>query len=193
MNKEEKEKLRKALIKERSSLPKAEIKKKSQLIQQKLFSLKIYQKATWVMFYLSLPSEVSTDKMITESLKKGKKIVVPAVRGKDLIPCLLTQLNQTQEKNFGIREPLEFKPIKKSQLQLIIVPGCGFDFQGYRLGFGQGYYDRFLRDLKGNVPLVGLAFELQVLKKIPHEKEDVPLDFIVTEKKIYRALDVRPM
>lgn len=193
MIKEKKGKLREVLIKKRLSLSKAEIKKKSQLIKQNLFSLKLYQKANCVMFYLSLPAEVSTDEMITESLNKGKRVVVPAVQGKDLIPCLLTQLNQTQVKNFGIREPLDLNPVSKKQLELVIVPGCGFDSQGYRLGFGQGYYDRFLRDLKSKIPLVGLAFELQVLKKIPHEKEDVPLDFIVTEKKAYRTLDFRPM
>jgi 5-formyltetrahydrofolate cyclo-ligase len=193
LTKEEKEKLRKVLIKKRSSLPKVEIEKRSQLVQQNLFSLKLYQKATWIMFYLSLPSEVNTDKMLTDSLRKGKKIAVPVIRGKDLIPCLLTQLYQTQIKSFGLREPLDFHPVPKRQLELIIVPGCGFDLQGYRLGFGQGYYDRFLKDLKGKVPLVGLAFDFQVLKEIPHEKEDVPLDFIVSEKKIYCAFDFRPM
>jgi len=70
---------------------------------------------------------------------------------------------------------------------LVIVPGIAFDKKGYRIGYGHGYYDRFLKILKKDVKKIGLAFEIQVVDEIPEEEHDVPVDIVVTEKRVLKC------
>jgi 5-formyltetrahydrofolate cyclo-ligase len=181
-----KEQLRKSLLQIRATLSPAERERKGKKIRDNFFSLECYKKAKVVMFYLSLSSEVPTDEMIEKALLEGKKVVVPCIKNGDILPSLLTSLSQTKVGNLGIREPKKKKFIPREELDLVVVPGCGFDVKGYRIGFGKGFYDRFLPELKGKVPLVALAFELQIIEEVPLDKWDIQMDYIVTEKRIFK-------
>lgn len=177
-----KEQVRRKLFLERKKLDKTFILEKSKEIQIKIFSLPEYIEADTIMFYISYDNEVYTHSMIKDCLKQGKIIVVPKVDNKDIIPSILTSWSELGIGSYNILEPKQIKPIEKEDIDIIIVPGIGFDIHGYRIGHGKGYYDRFLKTL--NILKIGLAFEFQILQDIPHDEYDIKMDKIITEERI---------
>lgn len=141
-----------------------------------------YQKAESIFSYLSFSNEVITNPLIEYSLKKNKKIGVPAVRGKNIVPLEFCGWEKLHPGYGGILEPVDEKPFLLTQDTLIIVPGSVFDRKGNRMGYGKGFYDRYLSE-HGGIK-IGLAFSFQVLELIESKEHDVPMDFIVTEKEI---------
>lgn len=97
----------------------------------------------------------------------------------------MVALKNLQKGRFGILEPKNKIRLKSfSKIAAVIVPGIAFDKKGNRLGFGKGYFDKFLKKIKSDALKIGLAFSFQVLKKIPTTKNDIKMDFIITEKEI---------
>ena len=189
---EKKRKLRQEFLKKRDSLSRDEIKSKSERIEKRLFSLPEFQRAKTVMFYVSFRSEVETEKMIRNALNLKKRIVIPVVDGEKIVVSEIKNLKKELTKgSFGIREPKkEFRRrVNQKEIDLVVVPGVVFDKRGGRLGYGRGYYDRFLRSKSissrmsrsHQCALIGLAFDLQIARKIPLVEEDVKVDKIVTE------------
>jgi len=180
-----KEKLRKEIKQKRKKLSKEENRKKSLEIKKRLFELKDYTDAKIVLFYISYNFEVFTHDMIREALK-NKKIVVPISNKRDftLILSKINAWNNLELGAYGILEPKKscIKEISEEKIDLIIVPGVAFDEKGNRLGHGKGYYDRLLEKTKAKS--IGLSFELQIVKKIPTKENDMPVDMIITEKRI---------
>ncbi len=184
-----KQKQRNQYLKKRDSLSIEEIVNKSLEIKEKLFSLKDLWKAQKVMVYISFKSEVRTREIILELLSRKKKVIVPVIDfNKNLIK--LSELKNFQKElipnKLGIFQPSKefLRPFNPKELDFVIVPGIAFDKQGNRLGFGKGYYDKFLSKLSKKVPVVALAFEKQLDKQIVCEKHDVPVHRIVTENEI---------
>src|SRR3989338_1682893 len=161
----------------RNSLSKEEITKKSLQIKNNLYSLPEFKKAKNIMFYVSFNNEVDTHGMIKELLKnKEKNIIVPFVEKNNPVLQLseLKNFNELKPKTFGILESKnqyirEFNPEK---LDLAVIPGLVFFRDGHRIGYGYGYYDRFLMALKKKPLKIGLAFDFQIAEKIPHEEQD---------------------
>jgi len=180
-----KEKTRKKLLLQRKALSKTEILKKSSNIKEKLFGLKKYKDAKTVLFYISYNGEVFTHDMIRQALK-DKKVVVPISNKEDFSLSLseLKSWDDLEISSYDILEPKKdcVKEISIDEIDLIIVPGVGFDLKGNRLGHGKGYYDRLLEKTKAKT--VGLAFEFQIVENIPTDSNDVPVDIIVTEERI---------
>lgn len=197
---EKKRKLRQEFLKKRDNLSRDEIGSKSEKIEKRLFALPEFQRAKTVMFYVSFRSEVETEKMIRNALKLKKKIAVPVVYGKKIAVSEIKNLKKELTRgSFGIREPKkEFRRrVNQKEIDLVVVPGIVFDKRGGRLGFGRGYYDRFLgsKSIKlmmnrsRQCALIGLAFDLQIARKIPLVKEDMKVDKIVTENGIVDCKD----
>jgi 5-formyltetrahydrofolate cyclo-ligase len=141
------------------------------------------------MFYLSLPEEVNTEKMVRESRKMKKKIVVPIsdVSKKKMILSVLKDYDRELGAGaFSVPEPKKryIRRISSDVVDLVIVPGVAFDEKRGRLGFGRGFYDYFLKDLPARVLSVALAYDFQVLPELPLEKHDVPVDKIITERRV---------
>lgn len=182
MSKEQKEAIRRATIERRKDLSRQEIIEESARIKELLFGTEEFQEASIVMFYASFGSEVETYKMIEESLALGKKVYLPiAIKEKrTLEAALVANLSELKKGAYGILEPEKANIVSPNYLDLVIVPGVAFDIKGYRLGYGAGYYDNFLIKLQKNATTIGLAFELQILESIPHEKFDVRVDKIIT-------------
>jgi len=181
--------LREKKLAERKKLNSAEIRTKSGKIKKLLFKLPEFQKATTVMFYVSFGKEVATHAMIREALNQKKKVVVPKIKSKRTLAVYeINDLNKDLERgSFGILEPLHSKRriTPKKEIDLIIVPGVCFDREkGTRLGFGAGYYDRFLSGIKDTTALIGIAFERQLAKGVPCMVHDVNMHKIVTERRI---------
>lgn len=185
-----KEKLRRKFLAVRNRISREDVDKKSGMISEKLFSLPEYFKAGTIMFYVSFQGEVRTEGMIREALKE-KRVVVPAVRGNGLAVFELKDYDDSLKRgSFGILEPREGRcmPVETGTIGLVIVPGVVFDKYGGRLGFGRGYYDRFLRGLKKankNVRIIGLAFSEQIVEKLELDSNDIEMDRVVTENAIY--------
>jgi len=197
---EKKRKLRQEFLKKRNNLSRGEIKSKSEKIEKRLFALPEFQRAKTIMFYVSFRSEVETEKMIKNALKLRKRIVVPVVDGEKIVVSEIKNLKKELTKgSFGIREPKkEFRRrVNQKEIDLVVVPGVVFDKRGGRLGYGRGYYDRFLRNKlirlrmsrSHQCALIALAFDLQIARKIPLVKEDIKIDKIVTESGIVDCKD----
>ena len=184
-----KEKLRKEKKEKRIKQTKEENRKKSKEINERLLGLKEYKEAETVLFYISYNGEVFTHEMIKEALKE-KNVVVPISNKEDntLRLSVLKSWGDLEIGSYGILEPKE-ECIKESSIDdidLVIVPGVGFDNKGNRLGHGKGYYDRLLKQLI-NKPVIGLAFEFQIVEKIPSEKHDVKISMVVTEDRAIKC------
>lgn len=184
----QKKTLRRYALSIRRSLSQEIIKRKSGKIQEKLFNLPLFKGAGVILFYISLPDEVQTYKMIKDSLRIGKRVAVPAVNleKREIIPFELKNPGfKLVSGPFGIPQPRESDccPLLIEDIDLVVVPGVAFDKQGKRIGFGKGFYDRFLSRLT-DAKSVALAFECQIFDKVPCEKHDIPVDFIITEKQV---------
>ncbi len=182
-----KELLRKELKDKRKRLSNRNIIEKSNKIKKQLFSLPGFKHASTILFYVSYDNEVNTHQMIKDCLKLEKNVIVPISKKEDrtLILSKLDNWSDLEVGTYGILEPLasKRKEISIEEIDLIIVPGVGFDRGGYRIGHGKGYYDNLLKKSM-NVLHIGLAFEFQIVKKIPIESHDLPVDIIITERRI---------
>jgi len=185
-----KKKLRKEVIEKRNSLPSLERKKKDVHIMKKLLTLPEFKKAHTLLFYASFRTEVNTIDMIKESLKIGKRVVLPKV-DKDRHRLNLYEIKDIGELipgDSGIPEPFlpDAKFVNVNDIDLMIIPGTGFDYSGNRLGYGAGYYDAFLSDMHEKIPLIALAYEEQLVQSIPSEPHDIKVDIIVTDKQVIK-------
>ncbi len=156
------------------------------IIISKLLLLDEYKKSDIIFIYISLPDEVNTKKIFLKALEDKKVIAVPkCIRETNEIKFFnVTSISDMEVGNFKIMEPLVNKcvPILDFNQGLCIVPGISFDKFGYRLGYGKGYYDRFLNMFKGKT--VGLCYEKCLASKLPVNEFDRRVDMIITEKKI---------
>lgn len=177
-----KARLRLALRERVRGLSGKERSEKSRQIQKELFRRKFFKNARTILFYASLPSEVNTWPMMRQALKLHKRVLVPSMRKGRIVPSEVKDLKTDLGRGpYGIFEPKgrSFRPAKLSDVDLVIVPGIGFDRQGFRLGRGGGHYDRLLSKLRGHVPLVGLAFKVQRVQRMPVAPHDVPMDDLI--------------
>jgi len=184
--------LKQEIFQKRKNLTREEIKVKSSKIKESLFALDEFKKSKKIMFYVSFNNEVSTIDIIKELLmKKEKTIIVPYVLKKNPILQLseLRNINELEPKTFGISEPKEnyIREFNYKKLDIIILPGIAFDQNGHRIGYGYGYYDRFLKKLDKNVIKIGFAFDFQLVEKIHEERHDVPVDIVVTDRRVLKV------
>lgn len=181
MNKSE---LRKYMVNKRSRIPAKIRTEKSEIIMNKLRSLQVYNEAELILVYVSFRSEVETHSFINQALKDGKRIAVPMTisEGKQLIPCEISSLDELAPRTLGILEPdrNNIKEVSGKDIDLAVVPGLAFDSHGNRLGFGAGYYDRFLPSLRKDAAKIGVCFGEQLVEQLPVEAFDVPLDGVLT-------------
>ena len=174
--------LRKKYIELRKQIFDKELKSKE--ICRRLIKSDEYQSARVVGLYYSYESEVYTLDLIRYGLSDNKRILLPKVVGNELIFYEINSLDNLVKSSFGIMEPSGGVPIDKNNIDLIVVPGVCFDRDLNRIGFGKGYYDRYLADYYG--PTIGICFEDQISDEtILGEETDIKLQYIITEKNIY--------
>ncbi len=191
MNKEE---IRKKILKKRLSLTYEDIRDKSHQAFLTLADTLEYINSQNILFYAATRSEVQTEEMIKMSIEMGKNIFVPIILPEsiNLAPSKIFDFDIELEKGKkGILEPKkEYHRLFPSEnIDLIIVPGIAFDLKGNRVGRGFGYYDNFLRKVRSSAKIIALAFEMQIVKKIFVDKNDIPVDKIITEKRIINSIE----
>lgn len=181
--KHNKQTLRELIKQKRSKIPKIEKRRLDDLIFNNVINLPNIQCAKIIATYVSKDDEVDTHKLINYFLANNNEVLVPYVEGEELSFTKIRDLEKDLELGcFGVLEPKRKEPINVYKANAIIVPGIAFDEEGYRIGYGGGYFDRVLR--KFEKPKIGLAYEIQIVDEVPREEHDVPVDIIVTEKRI---------
>jgi len=176
---EDKNDIRKKILKRRDSLAEEDIQEKSRRIKEILFSLPRFISAKNILFYASFRSEVRTDIMITEALNR-KNVFLPKVFERELKIFEIKDIGELKKGFCGILEPItERLLVELANIELAIIPGVCFDKMGFRIGYGGGYYDRLIPKL--SCKKIGLAFSLQIIDEIPHSPLDAKVDKIITE------------
>ncbi|MGM9937179.1 MAG: 5-formyltetrahydrofolate cyclo-ligase [Candidatus Ornithomonoglobus sp.] len=180
-----KDEIRNEIKAKRRMLTRDEINEASGRITERILSLDCYKNADTVMSYISAFKEPGTDVIILRLFADNKRVVVP-ISNTDtftITPSYLTSPDKLIKGAYGIKEPAECIKADISDIDLALIPGIAFDTKGARIGFGKGYYDRFLAAFKGIK--VGICYDFQLLDYVPSSPHDIKMDIIITEKRIY--------
>lgn len=184
-----KQDIRKIIKRKREEIDK-QIKKELDLrIMNNFFNSDYINKSNVIFIYVNMESEINTVDIITRLLNMGKRVAVPKVLpgNKEMVALEIKSLSDLNESGaFGILEPDITKKDVGDEVDLIILPGLAFDKRGYRIGYGGGFYDRFLQRYN-NVKRVSLCYNFQIIENIPEEDFDEAIDIIITEDKIIRV------
>ena len=193
-----KRRLRKDFIEKRDSIHPEQKRLKEAAIEKTLFSLREFQKAGSILLYMSFRSEVNTMNYLEDVVSLGKALILPRVDAKHRSLRLfeVRDVSELSPGYMGILEPRieKGREVSLNTVDLVIIPGTGFDITGSRIGYGGGYYDRLLSyeskqlaRVEKHIMTIALAFEEQIGTKIPTEPHDIKVDMIVTEKRTVRC------
>ncbi len=180
---------RKYFLAKRNSISNEDIELKSKVIAEHFFGSKLYESVNTVMAYVSIKSEVRTEKLIKKLIEDKGRVIIPKceVASKTLKTYSVSDFSHLTEGAYNILEPNkekiingEIKEIKKTEIDAVITPAAAFDSLGFRLGYGAGYYDRFFEDYTGIK--VGFEFSDCICGRISAENDDVPVDVIFSEQ-----------
>lgn len=183
-NSVEKSRLRKQYLDARDGLSLDFIKIASSKIRDNLRKIEHYRKATSIGVYYSIGSEVQTHDLLQEFFNQGKTVALPRLEKDDMVFKKITNVSDLELGNFGVMEPKE-KCLEVKKLDVILVPTIAVTRDGHRLGYGFGFYDRYLNGKKSKK--IGLSYAKQVIKSFPHDNHDVKMDIIVTEDSVIYA------
>lgn len=194
-----KKKLRKEILHTRNAMPVEERLEKSEKLLQTLYSMELYQSEEVILAYVDYQSEVVTLPFIEKALMDGKRVFCPKVMGDEMEFYRINNIRELEEGYKGIREPKVLQKfvdtagnqqtVKSMRRPLALIPGVVFDRSCHRIGYGKGFYDKYLTRLSENgikVYTVGLGYECQMVSEAPCEAHDIKLDMVVTERAIYR-------
>lgn len=183
---EEKRNIRKEVLEARKRIPELMIEQRSGIICKELVQTEEYQKARSIWVYVSMPREVQTFPLIEAAWEDQKTVAVPKVVGSDTLQFVeLTSYDQLEEGYFHVLEP-SFGPRAEDDTALVVMPGVAFDLEGNRIGYGKGFYDRFLTEHPSH-PTVAFSFDFALMEQVPSTKEDVKPDMIITDRRIIRV------
>ncbi len=181
----DKKKLRYSILEKRDKLSQENRKYKDSKIFDKLQRLKEYQEAKNIFSFISFGSEVDTYGIIRAALDSGKTVVVPWInkKTKSMEAKIIYSLEDMIPGHYGILEPKEEAQVMDAKdIDFIIMPGVAFDINGGRIGYGGGYYDKYLGSLDRYIPKVALCYDLQLLQEpLPLEPFDIKIDGVITE------------
>ncbi|MFQ6047959.1 MAG: 5-formyltetrahydrofolate cyclo-ligase [Phycisphaerae bacterium] len=172
-----------------ASIPPEQIRQRSLRACDRLVRQPEYRKAEVVMVFLSLPSEIDTAPLVLRAWQDRKRVLAPKVswQQRRMLPIGIRSLqDDVAVSSAGLREPVDGEPFPVSEIDLVIVPGLGFDPFGHRLGRGRGFYDRFLGQPDFHGTSCAMAFEEQFVDMIPAGPYDVPIDMLVTDRAVRR-------
>lgn len=180
-----KKETRKNIIKQRDELDITVKEAMDNNIIEKLMMNETYKSARGIFIYIGFGSEINTKIIIREALNSGKEVYVPKVIKKEMILIKIDSLENLVTSSYRILEPIGDKSdLDVNKLDLIVMPGVAFDKSGNRLGYGGGYYDKFLEQNKIECKKIALSYDFQVLEKLEVEEHDIKVDLIITENQV---------
>lgn len=175
MNKQE---LRRAIRERKRAMTEEEIVERSNALAEKFYNSPAYQAASTIYGYLPYNQEVRTVPMLQRALDEGKRVAVPKVYGEEMRFIYLEDLTQVSKGYAGIPEPIADAPVADDQRALVLMPGLAFDPQGHRIGYGGGFYDKFLAK-EPHHPTLALCYEFQMQAHLDTEEFDIPVDTVL--------------
>jgi len=184
---EEKRKLRKQILALRDAIPIEEREEKSRRITETLISMPLYKEADTILIYVNYQSETGTTDLVNKALADGKRVFAPRVSGETMEFYQMTGMGDLQEGYKGIKEPVSGRIFDEGAATghvLMLMPGAVFDEECHRIGYGKGFYDRYLERISEmgiSVRTLALCYECQVLPEIPFEKHDLRPQAVLTE------------
>ncbi len=193
---EDRQDLRKRILASRDRLSVHDRHEKSNSIMHNFWSLPEIRQWSTLFLYVNFRSEIETLELIKRCLNRGIRVAVPLVDAEAvrMIPLLIKDPEQDLVPGYyDIPEPDPMKTtqVDAGEIDAAVIPGSVFDIYGGRLGYGGGYYDRFLLNDAPRAKRIGFAFEMQVVEKVPVEPHDQPLDILITEKRIVNMSNAR--
>ncbi len=181
-----KKSIRERILFRRKNLDDATCLAHSLSIQNRLLDTIEYSEAAAIALYSPIHNEVCTEAVLHAAHVSGKKVAYPRVRGDHLDFIEVDELSDLQPGAFGVLEPVGSTCVSASDLDMLVVPGVAFDLEGYRLGYGKGFYDRALHCGLSRGTLVGLCYEFQLVAELPIETHDIGMDLLITEERLFR-------
>lgn len=175
MNKQE---LRRTIRERKRAMTEEEIVERSNALAEKFYNSPAYQAASTIYGYLPYNQEVRTVPMLQRALDEGKRVAVPKVYGEEMRFIYLEDLTQVSKGYAGIPEPIADAPVADDKRALVLMPGLVFDPQGHRIGYGGGFYDRFLAQ-EPHHPTLALCYEFQMQAHLDTEEFDIPVDTVL--------------
>jgi 5-formyltetrahydrofolate cyclo-ligase len=156
----------------------AEIEEKSRVLGELFAQSPLYRNAGTIYGYLPYNQEVRTVPMLEQALRDGKRVAVPKVYGDEMRFIYLDDFTAVEKGYAGIPEPVADGPVAEDKTALVLMPGLAFDPMGHRIGYGGGFYDKFLA-AEPNHPTVALCFDFQMLPSLETEEFDIPVDQVL--------------
>ena len=173
-----KQELRKSIRAQKRAMTEEEIVSKSKALAEKFLASEAYQNARTIYGYLPYNQEVRTVPMLEQALRDGKKVAVPKCYGDEMKFLYLEDLTLVEKGYAGIPEPIADGPVADDETALVLMPGLAFDEAGHRIGYGGGFYDKFL-SREPNHPTLALCYDFQMLPSLETEAHDIPVDYVI--------------
>ncbi len=170
--------LRKSIREKKRAMTDAQIEEKSALLKDLFMQTEQYKNATVIYGYLPYNQEVRTVPILLQAMRDGKKVAVPKVYGDEMRFIYLDDISAVSTGYAGIPEPVADFPIAEDSTALVLMPGLAFDKQGHRIGYGGGFYDKFL-EKEPDHPKVALCYDFQVLPSLEVLEHDIPVDLVI--------------
>ena len=174
----DKKELRRTIRDRKRAMTEEEIVSRSEKLGKLFVQSEAYKNAKTIYGYLPYNQEVRTVPMLEQALKDGKKVAVPKVYGEEMKFLYLDDLAQVSRGYAGIPEPIAGEPVADDETALVLMPGLAFDPAGHRIGYGGGFYDKFLA-AEPNHPTLALCYEFQMLPELHTEEHDIPVDTVL--------------
>ena len=170
--------LRRKIREQKRAMTEEEITRRSERLGELFAASSAYRNAKTIYGYLPYNQEVRTVPMLERALREGKQVAVPKVYGDTMKFILLEDLSQVEKGYAGIPEPVADGPVANDLTALVLMPGLAFDKAGHRIGYGGGFYDKFLASEPGH-PTLALCYEFQMLEHLNTEEFDIPVDQVL--------------
>ena len=174
----DKQALRKEIREKKRAMTEEQIVAASQRLGELFLASDAYKQANTIYGYLPYNQEVRTVPMLQQALLDGKKVAVPKCYGDEMRFIYLDDLSKVEKGYCGIPEPIADEPIADDQTALVLMPGLAFDPEGHRMGYGGGFYDKFL-EREPNHPTLALCYDFQMLDHLETEAHDIPVDTVL--------------
>ena len=174
-----KSELRNGVRRRKQAMTPEDIRTRSGKLCSQVLQTEVYRTCKTIYAYLPFNQEVDLLPLLQKALNDGKQVALPKCFGKEMRFILISDLSRIQYSRFGAPEPVDDAPESRDESALVIVPGLVFDRQGYRIGYGGGYYDRFLA-LEPNHPTLALCYDFQMCDTLEPESHDIPVDMVLS-------------
>ncbi|MFD3158412.1 5-formyltetrahydrofolate cyclo-ligase [Haloimpatiens sp. FM7330] len=173
------------LMKEKRKNIKPDIRKMmDEQMYNNVINSNLYKNAKTIFIFVSYNNEVNTHNIIKQAIRDDKTLCVPKVISKEsgMISIQINDFTDLEHGAYGILEPKEYcSKINPKKIDLAFVPGLAFDKNGGRIGYGGGFYDRFLKLIPKNCPIIGLGYKIQIIDEIPMDENDIKLNNLITD------------